>query len=721
MTMLTERERRGYCIVSNFIDSVQKALCLGGTMKQSVSDPNLLKTTTKTHMISPSRSSKLIVRIRKKSSARSFNNNIQEQEQEVTDHDMFSPNSNSPYYKGLTDQSLAILDDAASSSPSPPPYSPFYSPYYKGLTDYTLAIPSPNSPTHHNNIINPLPNSNTHESSPYYRGLIDYSLALHGSSSTHSSPPNMFHAHAHADISFIIEHDPLMEKVESAAAIQVDDKTVLELVPEEDASLEIEQEKPLRESSGSDQESKIEEAISEEIIMMDLITDDDVIQEEKPLRERVSEAADDEVEKIVSDNENNNAEKIILEDDGLVIEKKKPLRLRERVSEASNAYEEGNEYQYTWATKHQPVTLEDFICNRDTALNLKALIKGGCGCNHFIFEGPSNAGKRSMIRAMLREVFGADRVQVTEEVKEFNIKGEMVDNLKVRIKKSLSHIELNLSETKGYEKHVVDDLFKETYGSKTINNSLPCRPENCQAIILYEAEKLSIETLLYIKWLLEKYKGCSKVFFCCSDQSKLQHVKSLCTTVRLSSPTSEEIVKILEHIGEEEGIKLSREFVKRLILRSKNNLRQSIRALEATCRNKDILKDDDLILTGWEDDILNIAKNIIEEQSPRQLYVIRRKLQSLMIHDVPPDFIYKSLVAELTNLVDDSLRPGVAKLDKEYSKGCEIMFESVKQLGDGENKYQVTKKNAINYLKVEEFIAKFMSCYMNCVKKLSMA
>lgn len=169
-----------------------------------------------------------------------------------------------------------------------------------------------------------------------------------------------------------------MEKVESAAAIQVDDKTVLELVPEEDASLEIEQEKPLRESSGSDQESKIEEAISEEIIMMDLITDDDVIQEEKPLRERVPEAADDEVEKIVSDNEINNAEKTILEDDGLVIEKKKkPLRLREKVSEeeASDADKEGNEYQYTWATKHQPVTLEDFICNRDTALNLKALVR----------------------------------------------------------------------------------------------------------------------------------------------------------------------------------------------------------------------------------------------------------------------------------------------------------------------------------------------------------
>ncbi|MCI00556.1 replication factor C subunit 3-like, partial [Trifolium medium] len=77
------------------------------------------------------------------------------------------------------------------------------------------------------------------------------------------------------------------------------------------------------------------------------------------------------------------------------------------------------------------------------------------------------------------------------------------------------------------------------------------------------------------------------------------------------------------------------------------------------------LNEDEFILTGWEDDILNIAKNIIREQSPRQLYAIRRKLQSLMIHDVPPEFIYKSLVDDLTSLVDHSLCSGVAKLHKE--------------------------------------------------------
>ena len=55
----------------------------------------------------------------------------------------------------------------------------------------------------------------------------------------------------------------------------------------------------------------------------------------------------------------------------------------------------------------------------------------------------------------------------------------MVDSVQVRVKKSLHHVEVNLSETKGYEKHVIVDLFKETYG-QVIDNSQPCFPDNCK-------------------------------------------------------------------------------------------------------------------------------------------------------------------------------------------------------------------------------------------------
>ncbi|KAI4353953.1 hypothetical protein L6164_002869 [Bauhinia variegata] len=190
--------------------------------------------------------------------------------------------------------------------------------------------------------------------------------------------------------------------------------------------------------------------------------------------------------------------------------------------------------------------------------------------------------------------------------------GEMVSSSEMNMKRSTHHVEVNLSDTKGYEKHVLVDLFRETY-ENFLDNSAPCVPENCQ-------EKLSKESLLYIKWLLERYKavGCNKVFFCCSGESKLQPVKALCTTIKLKPPTCEEIVKVLEFIGHKEGIELPHNLAVKIVEKAKNNLRQAIRSFEATCQNKLPLEEDQLILTGWENEISNIAKNTIDEQSPRQ-------------------------------------------------------------------------------------------------------
>ncbi|XP_020985705.1 replication factor C subunit 3-like [Arachis duranensis] len=587
--------------------------------------------------------------------------------QQAYHHDMMknsndeSSNSNSsPYYKGLTDQSLAIF------APSSPPHHhhdhatiPCYpvtplplpslhphlsssgsgaqgqSPYYKGLTDYSLVIGSWSShnPTSTNPSYHP-------QSSPYYRGLTDFSLVLH-------------------DHPQETEIDPNDGEVEGdLVLIQEDHKTVL-----------------------------TEEVNAKGVLLVEMEVIDATHEEEEPLRERVTVTPDDDD----------------LQD----------TRTKEDIyhhhQEITSLQEDPNAYQYEWATKHQPQTLEEFICNSDKALQLQALVREGCGCNHFIFEGPPNVGKRSMIRAMLRELFGPQRLQVIEESRDFTLKGEMVDKLQVQIKKSLHHVEINVSETKGYEKHVIADLFNGTY-AKTINNSLPCSPDNCQAIVLYETEKLSIESLLYIKWQLEKYKGCNKVFFCCSDESKLHPIKPLCTTLRLSPPSSQEILRILEHIGEKEGKQLSRGLLNKIIFRSRNNL-------------MDILGEEDLILTGWEYDILIISKSMLEEQSPRQLYLIRRKLQSLMIHDVSAEFVYKSLVERLTTLIDASLRSGVAKLDMEYKKVSKIEFEPQKRHSPDQNKqgesnnekhHESRKRKAIiNYLKVEEFIAKFMSWYKN--------
>lgn len=141
----------------------------------------------------------------------------------------------------------------------------------------------------------------------------------------------------------------------------------------------------------------------------------------------------------------------------------------------------------------------------------------------------------------------------------------------MNIKQSSKHVEINLSELRGYEKHVIVELIKEK-SDKSSNKILQCTVDNCRgiesilfqkkvllyhqnakrngyvsyiivyaAIIIYEAEKLPTEALFYIRWILERYKGCNKLFFCCSDASKIHPLTSLCTLVQLLPPSTEEV------------------------------------------------------------------------------------------------------------------------------------------------------------------------------------
>ncbi|KAL8042488.1 hypothetical protein ABFX02_09G054400 [Erythranthe guttata] len=246
----------------------------------------------------------------------------------------------------------------------------------------------------------------------------------------------------------------------------------------------------------------------------------------------------------------------------------------------------GNEREYVWADTYRPYWLQEFLCNRNKALWLKSIVRNWHDkaeqCGHFIFEGNPGVGKRTMIWALLREAFGEDKVQAREECKKFYLKGEAVGSIFVNLLVSPQHVEVNLSELKGYEKHIIVELIKEKNNIPSDTTTLNCNGDNCKAIILHEAEKLSTDALSYIKWMLERFKGCNKVFFCCSDAKKLQPIVPLCTYVQLLEPSVEEILEVLAFIAKREGIQLPQQLAYKIAINSKNNLRQAIRSFEAT-------------------------------------------------------------------------------------------------------------------------------------------
>ncbi|XP_068649583.1 uncharacterized protein [Aristolochia californica] len=331
------------------------------------------------------------------------------------------------------------------------------------------------------------------------------------------------------------------------------------------------------------------------------------------------------------------------------------------------------EKEFVWADRYRPNTLNDFICNRDGATYLRDTVAQAKG-SHFIFEGPPGVGKRTMIWALLKEVYGAESLTTKEEWKEFHLKGEAMPSIKVRMKVSAHHVEINLSELRGYERQVIVDLVKQTYSFAEKCDLA----SNVRAIVLHESDKLSTDAQYYIRWVMERYKCCNKIIFSCSDVSKLQPVRSLCEHIQLLPPSNSEIVEVLEFIAKHENIELPRHLAEKFADNSKQNLRQSIRSFEASWQLNYAFTENQVILTGWEDDIENIAKNIIDEQSPKQLYIIRGKLQKLIEHSVSPEFIFSTLVEELKKHLDEKFKPQIDALYLEYNRDGGYLF-------DGEN------------------------------------
>ncbi|KAI3448984.1 hypothetical protein Pfo_005649 [Paulownia fortunei] len=259
-------------------------------------------------------------------------------------------------------------------------------------------------------------------------------------------------------------------------------------------------------------------------------------------------------------------------------------------------------------------------------------------CGHFIFEG--NPGEKQWAASLL--------------------------NFMV----SPQHTEVNLSELQGYEKHVIVEIIKEK-NHKLFDTILHGNRKNCKAIILYDTDQLSTDALSYIKWMLEKFKGCNKVFFCCSDASKVQSTKPLCTFVQLLEPSNEEILKVLAFIANQEGIHSPHQLANKIANNARNNLTQAIRSFEATWHFKYIssLKEAQVIKTGWEDKIANIARNVIEDQKSicHGLYNIR-ELQNLLEHNADPGFIFQALKEELKRIPPEQLQPQFDKLYDEYQK-----------------------------------------------------
>jgi len=303
-----------------------------------------------------------------------------------------------------------------------------------------------------------------------------------------------------------------------------------------------------------------------------------------------------------------------------------------------------------WIDKYKPSSLDSMDYHLDLSKNLKNMITGG-GFPHLLVYGPSGAGKKTRIIAILKQIYGPNALKLKIDHRTFKHPSSS-KSIQITTISSLYHIEINPGEAGNYDRIVIQTIIKEIAQSPPIDN-VALGP--FKVVILNEVDKLSKDAQHALRRTMEKYADFCRIILCCDSTAKvIDPIKSRCLGIRVPAPTNEEVSKILNKIAQSEKFELPDKACQQIINQAKGNLRYALLLLESQKAKPGSFSNDPPLL-DWESYICTICKDILNEQTPMKLALIRSKFYELLGHCIPPELIIKSLALELLKNLDNNI------------------------------------------------------------------
>ncbi|XP_076882448.1 replication factor C subunit 3-like [Bidens hawaiensis] len=232
----------------------------------------------------------------------------------------------------------------------------------------------------------------------------------------------------------------------------------------------------------------------------------------------------------------------------------------------------------------------------------------------------------------------------------------------------------------------------------TTETSIANTKPDYTVMVLYDVDKADESNQKLIKWIIDCYSDVCKLVLCCQDDvSILESVKTQCHIIKLDAPITREIMEVLIQISRKEKFDLPMKFAAKIANKSKQNFRKAIMALEACKSHNYPFVEDQPIAIGWEDVLIDLASDVLADPSHKRLVLTRGKLQKLLVEFVHPKLILQKLIEQFLKGVEANIKRELYYWHGYYDKRLP------------------TGTNAL--LKLEEFVAKFMSIHRKTLHK----
>lgn len=321
-----------------------------------------------------------------------------------------------------------------------------------------------------------------------------------------------------------------------------------------------------------------------------------------------------------------------------------------------------------WLDKYRPHSLSEmkFHSTLNQQLLQLASPEKVQSLPHLLFYGPSGAGKKARVSALLRAVYGPGADKVKVDMRNFKISGGKVvdqgaaaDGVELAILSSSFHVEMSPSDVGPFK----DRLITQAVVKEMAQSNMPTGAVTFKIVVLNDVDELSRDAQAALRRTMEKYSSTCRFILVSQNPCRvIDPLRSRCIALRVPSPSVEEIQVVLHGVASAEHVELPAALALRIATSCEGNVRRAVLCLESLCMKyaTPILPLDAVIdAPDWESFVKDIAGSICAKQSPDVLLQVRGHLYELLTNCIPPELIFRRLVIELLKKIDDSLKADV--------------------------------------------------------------
>lgn len=313
-----------------------------------------------------------------------------------------------------------------------------------------------------------------------------------------------------------------------------------------------------------------------------------------------------------------------------------------------------------WVDKHRPKTLADLDVHPEVTHVLQRLASTE-DFPHLLFYGPSGAGKKTRVMALLRQQFGDSAASMKLEHKSVEVTDSK--SIDVATLSSPHHIDINPSDAGNYDRVIVMSMIREMAETAPMPVAGSNKPR-FRVVVLNEADKMSRAAQQALRRTMEKYMATCRLVLIATSLSRLiPPLRSRCLAIRVPACAPEELSRLVTSIGAKEGLQApSAPFLRSLAEKSGCNMRRAILMFEAAKVARANLAGDghDIPVPDWCIYVQEIARDALTEQSPKRLHEIRGKFYELLAQCIPGELILRELTHLVLRGCDPRLCPAVA-------------------------------------------------------------